>query len=214
MSSLSTKLLTDTWVVASWNEFIQTIENPDYQKAKGYYYNGKMRIEAMGVGPDHAKDNAIIAVVVPLFAAIKNILLNGLDNCSYRKPGVLECQPDISYYVGERAELAPTGSAIVNLDVTPPPDIAIEIADTSLSDDKGEKRLLYEEVKVGEYWIVDVQKPEIFAFEIIPTGGSRRIIQSQILPGLEMALLEETLRRSRQMPHSQVVAWLLTQFQS
>ena len=102
----------------------------------------------------------------------------------------------------------------VALDITPPPDIAIEISDTTLSDDKGEKRLLYEEVKVGEYWIVDVQKPEIFAFEIIHTGGSRRIIQSQKLPGLEMSLLEETLRRSRQMPHSQVIAWLLTQIQS
>lgn len=214
MSSLSTKLLTDTWVVASWDEFIQTIENPAYQKAKGYYYNGKMRIEAMAVGPNHAKDNGIVVTTVNLFGAIKSIPLYCLDNCSYRKPGVLECQPDISYYVGQRAELAPTGSSIVNLDVTPPPDIAIEISDTTLSDDKGEKRLLYEEVKVGEYWIVDVQKPEIFAFEIIPTGGSRRITQSQKLPGLEMSLLEETLRRSRQMPHSQVIAWLLTQIQS
>lgn len=213
MTTLPTKLPTDTWVVAKWDEFIQTIEDPAYQKAKGYYYNGKMRIETMAVGPNHAKDNTIIAVAVPLFAAIKNIPLNGLDNCSYRKSGVRECQPDISYYIGERAQLAPTGTAIANLDLIPPPDLAIEIADSTLADDKGEKRLLYEEVKVREYWIADVQKPEIIAFEILPTGGSRRISQSQILPGLEMALLEETLRRSRQMPHSQVVAWLLSEIQ-
>ncbi len=214
MSTLPTKLPTDTWVVAKWDEFIQTIEDPAYQKAKGYYYNGKMRIETMAVGPNHAKDNGILATTVTLFAAIRSIPLNCLDNCSYRKSGVRECQPDISYYIGERAQLAPTGTAIANLDLIPPPDLAIEIADSTLADDKGEKRLLYEEVKVREYWIADVQKPEIIAFEILPTGGSRRISQSQILPGLEMALLEETLRRSRQMPHSQVVAWLLTQFQS
>ncbi|MCL1463906.1 Uma2 family endonuclease [Argonema galeatum] len=214
MTTSQTKLPTDTWVVATWDEFIQTVEDPAYRKAKGYYYKGQMRIETMSVGPDHAKDNTIIAVAVPLFAAIKSIRLNGLENCSYRKTGIRECQPDISYYIGERAQLAPTGTAIANLDLIPPPDIAIEISDSTLADDKGEKRLLYEEVKVGEYWIADVQKPEIIAFEIIPTGGSRRISQSQILPGLEMALLEETLRRSRQMPHSQVVAWLLTQFQS
>ncbi len=180
MNTLPTKLPTDTWVVATWDEFIQTIEDPAYQKAKGYYYNGKLRIENMGVGPDHAKDNTIIAVAVPLFAAIKNISLNGLENCTYRKPGILECQPDIFYYIGDRSQFAPTGSAIANLDLIPPPDIAIEIADTTLSDDKGEKRLLYEEVKVGEYWIVDVQKPEIIAFEIIPTGGSRRIYQFKL----------------------------------
>ena len=214
MTTLPTKLPTDTWVVATYDEFIQTVEDPAYRKAKGYYYKGQMRIETMSVGPDHAKDNGIIATTVTLFGAIKGILLNCLDNCSYRKIGVRECQPDISYYIGEKAQLAPTGTSIANLDVIPPPDIAIEIADTTLSDDKGEKRLLYEELKVGEYWIADVQKPEIIAFEIIPTGGSRRITQSQVLPGLEMSVLEETLRRSRQMPHSQVVAWLLTQFQS
>ncbi len=213
MSTMRTKLPTDTWVVATWDEFIQTIEDPAYQKAKGYYYNGRMRIETMSVGPDHAKDNGIIAIAVTLFAALKGIPLNCLDNCSYRKTGVRECQPDVSYYIGERAQMVPTGTAIANLDLTPPPDIAIEISDSTLADDKGEKRLLYEDIKVAEYWIVDVQQAEIIAFEIISSGGSRRITESKILPGLQMAVLEETLRRSRQMAHSQVVAWLLTQFQ-
>jgi hypothetical protein len=45
MSELQTKLPTDTWVVATWDEYIQTIENPAYEKAKGYYHNGQMRIE-------------------------------------------------------------------------------------------------------------------------------------------------------------------------
>ncbi len=57
--------------------------------------------------------------------------------CSYRKPGVREAQPDVSYYLGERALLAPQGSSVVNLDQVPPPDLAIEIADTSLNDDLG-----------------------------------------------------------------------------
>ncbi|MBD1888729.1 Uma2 family endonuclease [Coleofasciculus sp. FACHB-SPT9] len=212
MSTMRTKLPTDTWIVATWDEFIQTIEDPAYQKAKGYYSNRRMRIETMSVGPDHAKDNGIIAIAVTLFAALKNIPLNCLDNCSYRKTGVRECQPDVSYYIGEKAQMVPIGTAIANLDITPPPDIAIEISDTTLADDKGEKRLLYEDIKVSEYWIVDVQQAQIIAFEII-SSGSRRITQSQVLPGLKMAVLEETLRRSRQMAHSQVVAWLLTQFQ-
>lgn len=44
-------------------------------------------------------------------------------------------------------------------------------------------------------------------------GGSRRITQSQVLLGLEIALLEEALRRTRQMNHGRVSAWLLSQFQ-
>jgi Uma2 family endonuclease len=62
-----------------------------------------------------------------------------------------EAQPDVSYYVGEKAVSAPQGSSVVNLDQTPPPDLAIKVADSSLNDDLGKKRLLYEELGVVEY---------------------------------------------------------------
>jgi Uma2 family endonuclease len=210
---ITTKLQTDTWVVASWDEYIETSENPAYQKAKCYYHNKQMRIETMGVGPNHAKDHGIIFLAVSLFCIAKAIAVNGLDNCSYRKTGVREAQPDISYYVGDRSQLAPTGSTVVNLDQFPPPDLAIEIADTSLADDLGKKRLLYEELEVSEYWVVDVQNAQIIAFAIIANNGSRRITRSEILPGLPISLLEEALQRSREENQSQVGAWLLAQFQ-
>ena len=212
MTLLQTKLLTDTWVTATWDEFIQISEDPAYKKAKCYYRNGQMRFE-MGIGPNHAKDNTITIFAVNLFCTIKAIAVNGLDNCSYRKPGVREAQPDISYYIGERSQLAPTGTAIANLDNVPPPDLAIEVADTSLADDIGAKRLLYEELQVAEYWVVDVQNAQIIAFAIIANNGSRRITQSEILPGLSISLLEEALQRSRDENQAQVGAWLLAQFQ-
>jgi Uma2 family endonuclease len=88
----------------------------------------------------------------------------------------------------------------------------IEVANTSLADDKGEKRLLYEDLNVTEYWIVDVQNVQLIAFAIAD-GGSRRITQSQVLPKLTISLLEEALRSTRQMNQAQVGAWLLDQFQ-
>ncbi len=65
---------------------------------------------------------------------------------------------------------------------------------------------------MSEYWIVDVRNIQVIAFTI-ENGGSRRITQSQVLPGLTIALLNEALGRSRQMNHGQVYAWLLAQFQ-
>jgi Uma2 family endonuclease len=213
MSELKTRLPTDVWVVASWEEFIEMADNPAYKKAKCYYRNGQMRIETMSVRPDRASDCAIALLAVNLFCTIKGISVNGFNKCSYRKIGVRECQPDVSYYIGDRAKLAPQGTAIANLDVTPPPDLVIEVADSTLADDIGEKRLLYEELKVAEYWVVDVQKSEIIAFAIIADNGSRRIVQSEVLPGLTIALLEEALQRSRTQDQAQVGSWLLTQFQ-
>ena len=212
MSKLQTKLPTDTWVTATWDEYIQAIEDPAYAKAKGYYYNGQMRIEAMGVGPDHASDNHIIAFAITLFCTLNRSPLQGLINCSYRKTDVRECQPDISYYVGERVQLAPQGSSIADLDAIAPPDLAIEIADTSLNDDLGQKRLLYEDMEIPEYWVVDVENTRIVAFQIVKSG-SRRITESQVLPGLAISVLREALQMSRTMDQAQVGSWLMAQFQ-
>jgi Uma2 family endonuclease len=212
MSQLQTKPPTDTWVAATWDEYIQIIEKPEYEKAKGYYHNGQMRIEMPPVGNDHASDHTIIIGAIALFAATKGINLNGKDNCTYRKTGFDEAQPDVSYYIGKNADIVPYGTSIIDLDIYPLPTLVIEVAKTSLADDKGEKRLLYEELGVTEYWIVDVKNVQVIAFAI-ENGGSRRITQSQVLPGLEISLLNEALRRSRQMNQGQVYAWLLVQFQ-
>ncbi|MBW4447467.1 MAG: Uma2 family endonuclease [Spirirestis rafaelensis WJT71-NPBG6] len=213
MSELQTKLPTDIWVTATWDEYIQAIEEPADAKAKGYYHNGQMRIEIPPLGNDHASDHTVIIFAVNLFASIKGIALNGKDNCTYRATGFKDAQPDVSYYIGDNADVIPYGTSIINLDIYPAPTLAIEVANTSLADDKGEKRLLYEDLGVAEYWIVDVQNVKRIAFTI-ENNGSRRITQSHVLPGLEISLLNDALRRTRQMNQSQVGAWLLKQFQS
>ncbi|MBN3947904.1 MAG: Uma2 family endonuclease [Nostoc sp. NMS7] len=212
MSELQIQLVTDTWIAVTWDEYIQIIENPAYEKAKVYYHNGQMRIEMPPIGNDHASDHTIILFAVNLFASIKGIALNGKDNCTYRKTGFNEAQPDVSYYIGENADVIPYGTSIINLDIYPPPDLVIEVANTSLADDQGKKRLLYEDLGVKEYWILNVQNVQLMAFAI-ENQGSRRITESQVLPGLTIFLLNDALRRTRKINQSQVGAWLLTQFQ-
>jgi Uma2 family endonuclease len=116
MSNVSTQLPTDIWVVASWDDYIQQVEDPAYEKAKGYYYNGQMRIEMLPVGSDHSCDHAMLISAISLVGMVKGIPVTARDNCTYRKAGSRECQPDISYYVGDRAHLIPRGTSIVDLD--------------------------------------------------------------------------------------------------
>lgn len=211
MGDLQTKIPTNTWVPATWNEFVQAADDSAYTKAKFYYHNGQLRIEMSPIGPDHASDNTIIIFLVNLFCTVMGIPIKGFTNCSYRKTGVRESQPDVSYYIHNRVSLAPKGSSVVDLDLYSPPDLVIEIADTTLSDDIGEKRLLYEELQVAEYWVVNVKKAQIIAFQIVANNGSHRITESQVLPSLTIALLEEALLRSHQTDNSQVGTWFLTQ---
>ncbi|MBD2415035.1 hypothetical protein FACHB389_19290 [Nostoc calcicola FACHB-389] len=212
MSDLQTQLPTYTWICASWQEYEQAIANLLNEKGKSYYYKGHMRLEMPPVSFDHGKDHVVIIFAVTLFATIKGILATGLDTTTFRKTGVQDCQPDVAYYLRERAQTIPAGTGIVNLDRYPAPDLVIEIAKTSLLDDLGTKRSLYEELDVAEYWVVDVQNAQIIAYAMAEQG-SKRIQESQVLPGLAMFILEEALRRSREMSQSEVGAWLLSEFQ-
>ena len=213
MSTTLTKIPTDSWIIATWKEYLQATENPDYTKAKFYYNNGRIRIEMSPLGRDHASAHYTISYATYLYAGLKNVQFNGYDNCTYHKTGFRSAQPDLSLYIGDTADAIPYGTGIIELDSYPPPTLVIEIANTSLADDKGEKRLLYEDLGVREYWIVDVQNLQIIAFTM-EKQGSRRIKQSAVLPDLEIAVLEETLRRSRETNHGTVGAWLIEQFQN
>ena len=216
MTQLKTRLPTETWVTIPWEQYIEAIADPIYQKSKSYYYRGNIRIEMLPVSFDHGKDHLMIAAAVTVFAALKKIRANGLDTTSFRKTGVRECQPDIAYYLEEKAQAIPSCTGIVNLDQYQPPDLVIEISKSFLLDDLGTKRSLYEELGVKEYWIVDVNSAEIIAYTMFnsETGlGSQRIQQSQVLSGLCLSLLEQALRRNRETDQSEVLAWLMNQFQ-
>ena len=212
MTSLQIKPRTDSWVLATWDEYINQLNDPIYQQAKGYYYKGHMRIEMSPVSFDHGQDHVIIIFAVNLFVALKQIPATGLDTATFRKIGVRECQPDVVYYLGKNAKAIPSGTGIANLDQHPAPNLVIEIARSSLLDDLGIKRALYEELGVNEYWVVDVQKAQLLAYSMT-NQGSQRIQVSQVLPGLEVGVLEEALQRSRQTNQAEVGAWLLSRFQ-
>lgn len=207
-------LITDQWISATWEEFVQILENPLYADSRCYYDKNQfrqMRIETMPVGSEHADDNTLIIFAISLYCTLSVIPARGLTNCSFTKTGVQGCQPDIAYYIGESASLAPRSSSVVNLDEFAVPNLVIEISSSTLGDDLGKKRLLYERLGTSEYWVVDVQEVKIIAFEMID-GGSRQITESKLLGGLAIADLEAALKLSREKSQSEVGAWLLQKY--
>ena len=203
----------ETWIKATWDDYLQAENNPDYDNSKFYYYQGQLSIQMSPLGNDHASDHSMINYAINLYASLKKIDLNAKDNCTYHKIGSQSAQPDLSYYTGKNVDAIPYGTQVINLEEYPAPSLVIEIANSSLKDDLGMKRLLYENLGIEEYWIVDVQATKIIAFAIAD-GGSKRISRSLVLPNLEINLLENVLQKTRQENHSKVGAWLLQIFQS
>lgn len=204
-------LVTDVWVKASWEEFVASAERPDLEKARFYYDRSEMRIEMAAVGAVHGRDNSIVSNVVSLFATVKNLRIVEYTNASFRKVGVRECQPDSAFYIGSDFRLPPRTNTPINVDEFGAPSLAIEVASTTLSDDLGRKRLLYERLGVKEYWVVDVNAGEVIAFEVA-NQRSGQVQASGVLPGLAIATIEEALQRSQSEDDGAINRWLLQTF--
>lgn len=210
MSPVQTLIPTNTWITATWDKYLAALHDPVHSNARSYYFNGRMKFEISLLGNPYGRDHATIIASLYLFAALRNIDLDAYNHCTYYKRGFDVAQPDASFYIGVNAEVIPWETTIVDLDQFRAPDLVIEVADSS-ADNQEEKRLLYESLGVQEYWIIDVQAVRLVAFKF-QNRASYRIDQSQVLPGLDLAILEEALRRSRQTNHGKVSAWLLSQF--
>ncbi len=211
-SAITQVLETDTWGKATWEEFLAFADDSTWEKGKFYYYEQYMRVEMSPVGPLHARHNSIIPYVVILFATLRNIRVVQFANASFRKAGIREFQPDLAYYIGADLRVPPDDSnSVVDLNIYDPPSLVVEIGASSFNDDLGEKRLLYESAGIREYWVDRANTREIFAFAI-NGKSSGRIENSLVLPGLEIALIEEALNRSLTQDDGEINRWLIQTF--
>ena len=216
MSQTPLVMTNDTWIPATWEDYLRALDDPIHAKSKGYYRQGQMRLEMQqAVGFDHSKDHSVISLVINLYSILNAIPFTELDNCSFRKSGYAEFQPDLAYYVGAKASTIPSNTGVVNLNRYAVPDLVVEVSKSSLLDDRTVKRRLYEEMGIAEYWIAAVETGEVLAYPLSKhRSKSNQILeQSLVFPGLAIATLNDALQKSRTLDQSQVGAWLMAQFQ-
>ncbi|UBF28079.1 Uma2 family endonuclease [Kovacikia minuta CCNUW1] len=201
----------DTWVEAAWEDFLSFADDPTLASGRFYYDQGYMRIEMAPLGSLHGQDNTILSTLILLYATLKNIPIKGLTNTSFRKASVRESQPDLAFYIGENLRLPPRNNSPVNLNEVDPPTLVVEIAASSLEDDLDRKRTLYQRLGVQEYWVVNVNASKLIAFTF-STTEAMQISESQVLPGLRFAIVEEALRRSQTEDDGAISRWLIATF--
>jgi Uma2 family endonuclease len=212
ISATTKRIAPDRWVERSWEEFIVLAEDPIYEKARFYYDRGYIKIEMTPIGYPHGRRNSVAYDVVSLFALVRNLRILKLTNCSFRKIGEQECQPDVAFYIGDDFKIPDqTSNSPIDLQKYSPPNLAIEIASTSLSDDLGEKRLLYERLGVNEYWVINTALNIVIAFSIA-NNRSGQIRESIVLPGLAIATVDAALQRSMTEDDGTINRWLWQTF--
>jgi Uma2 family endonuclease len=206
-----TTVPTETWVEVDWDNFLGFADDPTLINGRFYYDQGMMRIEMSPVGSAHSQDNTIISTFIILYATIKGIPIKGLTNASFRKSPFREAQPDIAFYLGHNRQFPPHTNSPINLNDLESPTLVVEVAASTLEDDKDRKLKLYQGMGVTEYWVVDVNGAQVLAFALAPTSLEELRV-SRVLPGLEISLVETTLQRSRSEDDGSISRWLLQVF--
>jgi Uma2 family endonuclease len=181
---------------ATWEDYLHRVENPQRELERVFFNCGVMWVEDMGnEGINHARFNKLFTMLLCLwFVRLEDVKFDLLGGCVIEKPPYQAAAADEALYIGGNAPRYQSGERRVNLNKWRVPDLAIEIADTTLASDLDEKKQLYLTLEVPEYWVVDVRGKRVLAFRLVD-GKYQECLESVALAGLPIELLDRTLER-------------------
>ena len=200
---------------ATWQDYLTICNHPTLDWQKISFYRGWLWVNMGKEGPEHASVSDLMTAIFFAWAFLHpEVPLQSYGRCLIEYPETHACAPDLVLYKGENIPRYQAGEPRrIDLRVQRAPDLVGEIADTTLSLDLDEQKQLYASLGIPEYWVIDVKGRRVFAFALAKDGRYRAIAQSQVLAGLQIALLEQALERLASETNTAAASWLLQQLQ-
>jgi Uma2 family endonuclease len=164
-------------------------------------------------GPGHSGFSDLMTIIFGFWAYLhSDIVFQSYGRCLIDLPETHACAPDLVLYKGEDIPKWKSGEPRrIDLKRHRVPDLVGEIADTSLSLDLDEQKRLYASLGISEYWVIDVKGARLFAFGLMESGEYEPIVISQVLEGLPIDLLEQTLERLSEETNTAAASWFMKQ---
>ena len=203
------------WQQATWDDYVALRDDDKNDRCKLFFDNQHLWVEMGAEGINHAKFGDLFPMIIA-FWAIKfpDIKLSTFGGCQMEKKGKWAVAPDIVLYVGDDAPTWKTGqSRFIDLEQWRSPDLVGEISDTTLAIDLDEKKRLYANLGISEYWVIDVRAYRIFAFRLDEEGIYEERAVSQVLPNLAISLLEKTMELLDTKTNTEAAIWFSKQIQ-
>lgn len=185
------------WQPATWDDYLRYRDDPTPERVR-LFFNGKYLLVVMGLeGINHARVSDLFTLLFFIwFSRKQEQTADSLGRCLLEKPKTRAGAPDLVLYIGEGSLQWQEGEPRrINLNQWRVPDLVGEIADTTLATDLDEKKKLYADLEIPEYWVIDVQGRRVIAFRLQEDGRYQQCVESVALQGLPIALLEQTLQR-------------------
>ncbi len=182
---------------ATWSDYVTIRDDPEMDWRKLAFHRGWLWVDMGKEGPNHASFSDLITIIFGFWVFLHpEVVLQSYGRCLIEHPDTHACAPDLVLYKGDPIPKWQAGEPRrIDLRHHRSPDLVGEIADTTLSLDLDEQKQLYASLGIAEYWVIDVKGLRVFAFGLTAAGYYEVIADSQVLTGLPIALLEQTLER-------------------
>ena len=201
------------WQQATWDDYVMLRDDDNGDRYKLFFDNQKLWIEMGAEGINHAKFGDLFAMILLVCATkFPDIKLSTFGGCQMEEKGQRAVAPDIVVYVGDDTPTWKAGqSRFIDLEQWRSPDLVGEIADTTLAIDLDEKKRVYADLGIAEYWVIDVRAYRLFAFKLDENGVYKQCEVSQVLPNLAISLLEKTLEQLTTKTNTEAAIWFSQQ---
>lgn len=201
---------------AAWPDYVAVRDDPAADWRKLAFHKGWLWVDMGKEGPNHARFSDLITALFFLWSLVHpEEAIESFGRCLIEKPNTQGCAPDLVLYRGEPIPRWQSGELRrIDLSRDRIPDLVGEISDTTLSLDLDEQKQLYASLGIAEYWVIDVKGLRLFAFGLTEAGTYQAIAESQVLTGVTVALVEQTLERLVEGTNTAAAQWFLQQLQS
>jgi Uma2 family endonuclease len=183
-----------------WNDYEAMLEIVGERHIRVTYDRGTMEVTMPS--QRHEQAAQLLGLFVPRLAEELEIPYEPLGMTTWRKPDAEKgLEADQCYYIQNQAIVR--DREVLDLDVDPPPDLAIEVDITSSSLNRME---IYAGLRVPEVWRYDGRV--VTMFQLRPEGQYQGIDESLSFPGLrpadvlrfiELGSTMDKLRRAREL---------------
>jgi Uma2 family endonuclease len=201
------------WQIATWDDYIALRDGNEIEHIRLFFDEGWLWLEMGGEGINHASVTNLFTMLIAFWKQLHpEQTLTSLGGCQLEKTGKKASAPDLVIYGGDRVPRWEAGQRrFINLDQVRVPDLVGEISDTTLATDLDEKKRLYASLGIPEYWVIDVKGRQVLAFQLQHSGSYQACDVSQVLPGLPIALLEQTVERLATEANTDAALWFSQQ---
>ena len=203
---------------AAWEDYLAYRDAPNNDDNIGLCFNCDrlLVIDIAREGINHATINNLFPMLFAIWFSKKSEqIYTSLGGCLLEKPKKQAASPDLMVYVGNEYPTWQAGERrYINLEQCRVPNLVGEIADTTLTIDLDEKKYLYADLEIPEYWVIDVKGLRVFAFQLQSNGKYQECETSLALSGLPISLLNQTLERLNAETNGSAAMWFAQQIAS